>query len=603
MSSFRKNGTDLERIWNMFSALKKTRLLFLAGLSFLCLFAMTESTFAEGGSAIEMDLTDKNLGECNSTLGEKLASYGSPYWYEKPYSIINSAVKSVCGGIYSATANGSIKFLGVLVALWLAVQTMKLVGSMTETNLLEFLTRVGGRCIRVGCICALLMGGGAGLQKYIWDPIVESVPGEMGGGVSDTGVLGGASAKLAQVKAQGMTAMTCLLMIWKINAFDFVEFHAPDPTIFAFGCIGFFFAWVVGALFPIVLFDYVIKKGFVFAFAPLFLAAFAFEPSRGFGEKGINAALNIIFFSVCLSILLDITVNILGSITGLKGITDGNLHEGSYQNAVCPLRILGSSADDDECNGIHPETIGLFTMGAMGFYCLFLVFQAEKFATYFSGASLDFGKPLALKAATGAASAAQGTASTVWKGGKMAYKGTKATVAGAKAVGRGAQSIGRGVKGLWGKAKNAFSKKGPSSSFTPVSESGEFRNKSRGNQMQKDARSSSNAFRDAERQMRTQINQNIKDGKYANTPAGREQRTYDEMRADQMKMQADYADRVATDPAFSKSAEAKTARDDINASEAMLKEAKNRLDGIKIDSSGMDKIEQNVMNRHFGGND
>ena len=560
---------------------------------------MTRTSFADVAK-FEMDLTAENeyLQGCDKTFTDKKTEYQKDFWYEYPYSVIAKKTESIGSSVYGATAKGMVKFLWAVYLLWFAVQTLKLVGSMTETNFLEFFTRIGGRFIRVSCVCAILSGG---FKEYIWGPVVNSLPAELAGGGGDLGVATDASMKLAVVEAQGMTAMSCLKWIWKLSAFGFIEFTLPDPAIFISGCFGFVFSWVVGVLFPIAMFDVLLKKGLLYAFAPLYIGSFAFEPTKSFGQKGINCMLNVVFYFVCMSVLLQFAVKIIQNMTGLEYITEANLAGEGLKNAVCPLRIVSSTDEDNDlCKGIPNESRNLFIMAALGCYCVFLIPRAEKFADFFSDASLGAGGEETLTAMSSTATAAQGMAGMAYSAGKVAVKGTKYA---AKKTG-----ITGGAKKLWGKTKSFFNGRSSSRSFSdndsssrprnnPPSpprnnnpQTNDFRNQSRSQQTQSQtaAQNASNAMNRGAQQMRTSIANTDYAGMSPN------QRVYDQMRADQMQSRADFATRQAADANYSVSAEGQAAAAEIAKTEAGLR-AIEKDASYNVDTSRMDAIENKTM--------
>ena len=560
---------------------------------------MTRTSFADVAK-FEMDLTAENeyLQGCDKTFTDKKTEYQKDFWYEYPYSVIAKKTESIGSSVYGATAKGMVKFLWAVYLLWFAVQSLKLVGSMTETNFLEFFTRIGGRFIRVFCVCAILSGG---FKEYIWEPVVNSLPAELAGGGGDLGVATDASMKLAVVEAQGMTAMSCLKWIWKLSAFGFIDFTLPDPAIFISGCFGFVFSWVVGVLFPIAMFDVLLKKGLLYAFAPLYIGSFAFEPTKSFGQKGINCMLNVVFYFVCMSVLLQFAVKIIQNMTGLQYITEANLAGEGLKNAVCPLRIVSSTDEDNDlCKGIPNESRNLFIMAALGCYCVFLIPRAEKFADFFSDASLGAGGEETLTAMSSTATAAQGMAGMAYSAGKVAVKGTKYA---AKKTG-----ITGGAKKLWGKTKSFFNGRSSGRSFSdndsssrprnnPPSpprnnnpQTNDFRNRSRSQQPQSQAaaKNEANVMNRGAQQMRSAIANTDYAGMSPN------QQVYDQMRADQMQSRADFATRQAADANYSVSAEGQAAAAEIAKTEAGLR-AIEKDASYNVDTSRMDAIENKTM--------
>lgn len=398
----------------MFSVGKimKIRLFMIVGLFLLTFAGAPRHASADDGGIFFM-VNPANLLPCNQVYSQ---TEFNP-WYKDILKTVEKSAMSVGSSIYSKLVGGTKRFMAVLLGLWIALLAMKQVGSMTETDGLEFGTKIGGICIKAAIIFILINQGT--FTEFIWNPIVNDVPNEIGNPAA-----GGAEKALGKAIKAG-EATRCLSHIW---GFDISIGKWPsnetdpgifDPGIQVHGCFPIFFAFLLSIAIPIFLCDLYLRKGIVFAFCPLFVGAFLFPATKDFGRKGINAALNIIFFQIVLYILLEIAGSILINSAGLASVS-ASMDEGKIKNIVCSLRLFGSS-DSEECQGASAYAgNNLIVMVVMGVYCIYMLTLADKFAENFSDAG--FGE-------TGAAAlgAVKKTGAAMEKGAGMAKGAAGAT--------------------------------------------------------------------------------------------------------------------------------------------------------------------------------
>lgn len=343
------------------------------------------------------EVTFEPPDDCGATYSESFNSYTNFRWYKKPMDLVEKVADSKGWEVYGRVWKGTRMWLAALLGVWIAFQTMKHVGSMTETNGLEFATRIGGMCMKAAFIAILLEE--SVFRKFIWVPFIEDLPGELaggdGGGVS--GMVDAAQIELDKVKAAG-AGVQCLAWVWKISILGItIPWPWVDPGILAHGCIPNMFGWILGLVFPILCFDVLIRKGITLAFCPLFVGAFLFSQSKDFGMKGVNAGLYIIFYTVCMVLLMKLAAQLLAESSGVTGVNESTLG-GNSKELACKFRLFGSPKDEDcgEFGGMNSNS--LLVAVCIGFYCIYMMTQAEKFAEYFSGASLG-GNDMMFKAA------------------------------------------------------------------------------------------------------------------------------------------------------------------------------------------------------------
>ena len=652
----RERMQTLEGSRTMFSVGKimKIRLFMIVGLFLLTFAGAPRHASADDGGIFFM-VNPANLLPCNQVYSQ---TEFNP-WYKDILKTVEKSAMSVGGGIYGKLVGGTKRFMAVLLGLWIALLAMKQVGSMTETDGLEFGTKIGGICIKAAIIFILINQGT--FTEFIWNPIVNDVPNEIGNPAA-----GGAEKALGKAIKAG-EATRCLSHIW---GFDISIGKWPsnetdpgifDPGIQVHGCFPIFFAFLLSIAIPIFLCDLYLRKGIVFAFCPLFVGAFLFPATKDFGRKGINAALNIIFFQIVLYILLEIAGSILINSAGLASVS-ASMDEGKIKNIVCSLRLFGSS-DSEECQGATAYAgNNLIVMVVMGVYCIYMLTLADKFAENFSDASFGETGAAALGAVkkTGAAmekgagmakSAAGATgrfagkamdrmaARTVEKArsggtpggfraglasfylkqrGILNKDGSETKAYGAALANGTRRSIANFVSGgrlYKNEAYQNWAKNGPRDNAAaaadasyqdrlgnkpkPASGSGSTPKKTP-DQLNKEKAKSSQTLADAQKYM----SQNTD---YSKMPNGQNQKSYDRMRAANTQMQANFDKKVAADPNYANSAQGK-------AEQKKIQDDRAKVDAFaqknNVNTMAMDRCEARVrgsmdpnMNSHAKASD
>lgn len=640
----------------MVSVAKKTKikLFMIIGLVFLAFTGVTRHASADDGGIFFM-VKPSALTYCN---GVYTSSSFNP-WYEGILSTVRSSADSVGSGVYGKLVGGTKKFAAALLGLWIALLALKQVGSMTETDGLEFATKIGGICIKAAIVFIIINPGT--FKEYIWNPIVIDVPGEIG----DPGANG--SALDRAIKAGEATK--CIADIW---GFDFSLGKYPkgeddagltDPGIYIHGCFPIFFAFLMSVAIPIFMCDLYLRRGIVLAFCPLFVAAFLFPVTKDFGNKGVNAALNVIFFQIVLYILLQIACEILVTSAGLSAVS-GNMSEATIKNLMCSLRLFGSS-DSEECQGAAGYSgNNLIVMVVMGVYCIYMLTLTDKYAEYFSGASFGDTGSAALgavkktgammgtgvgmaKSAAGATGRFAGkamdrmAARTVEKArsggtpggfranlasfylkqrGILNKDGSETKAYGAALANGTRRSIANFVSGgrlYKNEAYQNWAKNGgPRDNATAAAADASYQNrlgnkpkpasgsgstpKKTPDQLNKEKAKSSQTLADAQKYM----SQNTD---YSKMPNGQNQKSYDRMRAANTQMQANFDKKVAADPNYANSAQGK-------AEQKKIQDDRAKVDAFaqknNVNTMAMDRCEARVrgsmdpnMNSHAKASD
>lgn len=354
--------------------------------------------------------------ECEN-LNTLASQNKSDKWWEKPFNIVSDAAVEFGEGTYNTVAGDAVKLMGVGLGLWIAIFFFKVLGSMTESDPLDNLTKVGGMCFKA-CFAAIILRNSGILFGYFVAPIMQIGAGmagiNAGGSASGAGglfesvsalkaILDDAHDAVATTQAIGELAM-CISKIYTVTVFGLELFSIIDPGVWSHGCALDFSTWILGIIWPILVFDALFRLGITAALCPLFVVAWVFPSTASYTSKGFHSFLNVAFFYVCLNFALKMGLKLLEGTSGLDVLKPGT--DAAKTAAVCALR-LGKGENCPEVAS-KPGFSSLIIFGACTFYCFLFLKEATTFANFFSDVS--FSNDTAFQATKSAAGAAQKTA-------------------------------------------------------------------------------------------------------------------------------------------------------------------------------------------------
>lgn len=370
--------------------------------------------------------------EADCSLSTSVAEAIDDKWWETPLESVLNASVAIGNTVFSSVAMGAERLMFVGMGLWLALFTLRVVGSMQESDPLENMTKIGGMMLKVGIASALLHN-----RDFFFEYFIATVV-QAGAAFVDTGKLAaltGASVTPPEIQmsgggldsvAEALRSMAdsihdsiadvigrsdFLQCIGKIHQFslplgigEFGPFQ--DPKIWASGCAIWMGAQFFMFAFPFFLIDACFRLGVVAALCPLFIIAWVFPATKGFAGSGWKALLNIAFTFMMIKIVMLISVQLLLGGSGLEDMTDDDT---SKTRMVCIFR-WGSIGGSDPCESMDlPETNSLWIYLVCVVYGLMLLKNAGQLAGHFSGASFD--DKAAFQAFKGAGAIAERTAS------------------------------------------------------------------------------------------------------------------------------------------------------------------------------------------------
>lgn len=325
-------------------------------------------------------------------------------WWKTPLETALNASLTVGETVFTTVAPGAQKLMIVGAGLWLAVFSLKVVGSMVESDPRENLTKVGGMMLKVG-IAAIFLNG-----PYFFDKVVATVvqtgagfvdtsaiTGAVGGGITpgEINISGGLMAVkttlmqmaedthnlIAEVIGRGRF-LGCVGDIHKLSLSVAGDITFPDPKIWMSSCVIVFGAYAFLFLFPFYLIEACVRLGIVVALGPLFVIAWVFDVTREFTKKGLNALLHVAFTFMMIKIIIVVATKLLMGGSGLDKLTSGTPEE--RKQIVCTFR-WGYLGDDDVCEGVEKgETNGMFIYLACIVYGWLLLSKGNELANYYS---------------------------------------------------------------------------------------------------------------------------------------------------------------------------------------------------------------------------
>lgn len=376
------------------------RILFAFALA-LCATVVLSGRPVQAGESFSLDAYtpqewESDPQECDeaSDMAEMLRK-----WWQAPMQAVLKASVSVGNTTFSKVSGGALRLLTTGSLLWLALLILKVVGSMTESDPMEWMTQVGGMMIKVGFAAALLKNRDY-FFSYFFSSVIQAGAGFVdAGGVSfgkgglseaSSAIMGIANSiheSIGKLTGKG-SFLSCMA---KIHIIDFDLLSKPwgpfvDPGAWSAGCMIRACGWFMMAAFPFYLMDACFRMGVTAALCPLFIVAWVFKSTRDFTQKGFNALLNVAFMFMIMKIVALITTNMLMSAAGVQGLSKGNAAD-----YVCKFRWIYISKDgvSDPCNGKPKDFLMPLVLFVCLIYSLMLMTKVEQIANHFSGASFS----------------------------------------------------------------------------------------------------------------------------------------------------------------------------------------------------------------------
>lgn len=537
-------------------------------------------------------------------------------WWEKPLDSVLTASVQVGNKVFDSVKGGADKLLLIGLALWLALFTLKVVGSMTESDPMENLTKIGGMMIKLG-VASWLLNHRDFFFEYFVASVVQAGAGFVASG--DLQAATGASAQGLDIQMSGgglqsvadalkqmaesihdsiakvIARANFLQCIGKIHQLSLGPIDIgpfQDPKVWASGCAIWLGAQFFMVAFPFFLIDACFRLGVVAALCPLFIVAWVFPATRGFAGQGWKALLNVAFTFMMIRLTMLIAIKLLTSGSGLDEMEDNGA---SKKRMVCIFRWF-SLGSEDVCEGENvPDTNSLWVYLVCVVYGLLLLKTGSQLAGFFSGA--NFSDNTAFQAAKGAAAI---TERTVSDGVKLAgaakdrvqkhrdrsaartYEKDQRAREAAKNGGpaynptpRQQKKLEKAKKRLQSQRVGALTKDGKENgeAMAKLLENGKARTAMRIATFGRAGKNYGSTYAertDSELQtlkavgrnshkaasaktMADTAAQNMAQRKYDDTPQGKNQQLYDQMMVDNLKKSAAYKQRCVTDPSFSKS--------------------------------------------------
>ncbi|MCQ2914392.1 MAG: type IV secretion system protein [Alphaproteobacteria bacterium] len=344
-------------------------------------------------------------GECGS-VSSAAGEIGANPWWSGPFDVVSNAAVSLANGTYSKVAGGMLQVVAVGLALWIAVFTLKVVGSMVESNPLDNVTKIFGMLLK-GAFAAVLLTNSNILFSYFVSPIIEfgaGVGGVSSGSASSASGLFGATSSLKSIlmsthnqvsttQAKGSVLM-CISQVWSLD-FGLGSIDAIiDPGTWTQGCALYCIVWVLSVIWPLLVFDALMRLGITGALTPLFVGAWVFPCTASYTQKGFNSFLNVAFFYVCLKFVITIGLKLLEATSGVSGMTSDA--GDSWAQAVCKTCMFHVK----DCSE-NTQTTSLMLFMAASFYVFYFLKEATTFANYFSDAGFSNDQAFQAAASTG----------------------------------------------------------------------------------------------------------------------------------------------------------------------------------------------------------
>ncbi|MGD9638094.1 MAG: hypothetical protein AB7U85_03435 [Alphaproteobacteria bacterium] len=289
------------------------------------------------------------------------------------FSSLFYGISYVSQEVYNTISSSATKLLAVFAVLWLALEVLKVVVSITPIESGEFFKKILLIVFKVGIVSFALMGGPSFVFDNIIGPIIE--------GGSNFGILllGGepdVCSKIESLQSGALPAgvhqsFRCLFeAIYETISRGFVYGHAlicyatnggyagekaslgsavglgslrlfsgklslslgpsvtiPDWSLLISGCVFYVFAFLVILILPFYLIDSILKLGIAAFMMPVLMVAWVFPMTSWFAKKGFDMILACVFTFIMTAMVVSINVALIDAAINNQNFSFDELHQ------------------------------------------------------------------------------------------------------------------------------------------------------------------------------------------------------------------------------------------------------------------------------------
>ena len=258
--------------------------------------------------------------------------------------------------------------IGIFFAVYLALETLKIIGSMAGASISSYLKSVLGLGLKVAITYSIL-GNSSYLYDYFISPVIKGGldmgiallnignPGAsqcvagatdlsgVDGGVLDPSLLG---SILQTVRCIGNSAALMPAIGRGLICNGWSGF-VPDFSMWLEGIIMYAFGLIILLAISFYLIDCTIQLGMVCAVIPILVACWPFKHTTQYSMKGVSLIMNTFFTYVMIGVLLVIAMEIVGQAAGgneggfedfIKALNEDNLKEIEKLTDLSGIQIL-----------------------------------------------------------------------------------------------------------------------------------------------------------------------------------------------------------------------------------------------------------------------
>lgn len=431
LSSHNKNDTNNKNT-------KIKSVLFLIAVSVLCIgfssdafCGVTEQTSQDGS----VTYTVNEDGE--ATSGASKGCTPLPVRYSQIqacilcplFQVILNTDQTIASKSYGALATGFRNLVIMVLALFIAYQTLITVSAFTKQDAPKYISTLLVQSFKAG-VAALLLSNSTYIYYYVINPLmqaglefglalmfksdllsefnslVQNEKGNMPSGVIGQDLLASimASVRLFSKASAQMPAIGASLVCISLNEAKNI---LPDFSMFIEGALVFVFGWAIALVSCFYLLDSVVRFGIFCALLPFLIACWPFKVTASYTKTGWTIFMNAFFNFVMMGLIIGLNTELIS-----QGLTGGEGGLDALESA-----INGSEVDKlKELMDI--SGIDFLVLIACCLFAFKLVGQINELASDMSGGG--GGTPIGGKIGGLAAQAAKKVGGTALKAGKAA---------------------------------------------------------------------------------------------------------------------------------------------------------------------------------------
>jgi hypothetical protein len=262
------------------------------------------------------------------------------------FEVILKTDQTMATKSFEALAQSFLNVVVVLMALYVAFQTLLTVSSFTKQDAPKYITTLLVQAFKV-LVVFIMLSDSTHVYKYIVTPLMkgglefgmallfsedalskfssysQSAKGSFATGAIDTEILGNvvAAVKVFTEKAADLPAIGGTLVCVSVHAAAPFS-HFPDLSMFFEGLLVYVFGWAIVLAASFYLLDSAVRFGIFCSLIPFLIACWPFKVTRSYTGTGWKIFINCVFNFIMMGLVISLITELIGQALNSGGGMD-----------------------------------------------------------------------------------------------------------------------------------------------------------------------------------------------------------------------------------------------------------------------------------------